>query len=245
MRLRIHIDGGSRGNPGPAAAATVIFDAESGKLLHEAGYFLGRTTNNVAEYHGLLRALETAQALKADGIEILSDSELMVRQINGQYKVKSPDLQPLFTQARQLLGGVGSWRMDHVYRERNARADELANRALDSGRDVIVKSVLPQGGDEAAEPAAATPGAAAEAESPAREICWTAELIGAATDSCPAHCPGGEPFVFGATTPADLCVHAAKAALAAGPVNGWPASKEQVSTACGHCGRVIRIRRKS
>lgn len=232
MKLRIHIDGGSRGNPGPAAAAAVIFDADSGRLLHEAGYFLGRTTNNVAEYHGLLRALELAREFKADEIEIFSDSELMVRQINGQYKVKSPDLQPLFAQARQLLDRVGSWRMDHVYRERNARADELANRALDRGGNVIVKSVLTPGDD------AATP----EAEAPAAQVRWTAELTGAATDTCPARCPGGKAFAFGATTPADLCVHAAQAALAAGPVNGWPARKDHGSTTCAHCGRVLRIR---
>lgn len=138
MDLIIHTDGGSRGNPGPASAGVVIRDAQTGQALHEAGYYLGQTTNNVAEYMGLLKALTLVAPLGADQVNLHSDSQLMVRQITGQYRVKSADLKPLLQQAQRLLLKVNSWRIEHVRREMNKRADELANLAMDAGKDVIV-----------------------------------------------------------------------------------------------------------
>lgn len=136
----IHIDGGARGNPGPAAAGVVIQDADTEKYLHEAGYWLGEATNNVAEYQGLLHALKAAAALNADALHIHSDSELMVKQINGEYRVKSPNLRSLFDEARRLLTSFDDWKMTHVRREKNKLADELANRAMDAGADVNFES---------------------------------------------------------------------------------------------------------
>lgn len=140
-QLVIHIDGGSRGNPGPAAAGIVIQDAE-GLCLLEAGYFLGRMTNNQAEYSALVRALKAARAARAREVRILSDSELMVNQLNGKYRVKNPGLAPLFAEAVRLLGEFDRWSISHVPRALNARADELANRALDARADVVEMEFL-------------------------------------------------------------------------------------------------------
>jgi len=136
MHLIIHTDGGARGNPGPAAAGISIVDADSGDALHEAGYYLGETTNNVAEYQGLLRALNKAQELGATRISVRSDSELMVRQIHGQYRVKSDALKPLYQDVMKHLSEVKQWDVEHVRRDGNKRADQLANAAMDAGMDI-------------------------------------------------------------------------------------------------------------
>ena len=137
-KIIAHIDGGSRGNPGPAAAGFTLTDA-AGTQLQARGIVLGRTTNNVAEYTGLVKALEAAAQIGAEQITVFSDSELLVRQINGQYKVKSELIRPLFEQAVSLLGQFRSWQVRHVRREQNVRADKLVNQALDAGHDVEVK----------------------------------------------------------------------------------------------------------
>ncbi len=108
--------------------------------LHEAGYFLGEATNNVAEYQGLLRGLKVANELGATRILVVSDSELMVKQINGQYRVKAENLKPLYQQAVALLGRFGKWQMTHTRRENNKLADQLANRAMDAAADVSFSS---------------------------------------------------------------------------------------------------------
>jgi ribonuclease HI len=127
-----NVDGASRGNPGPASYAVVIRDA-SGQVVLELGKQIGRTTNNVAEYYALLAALDysTNQGIKA--LRIRSDSELLVRQMQGRYKVKSPDLKPLFERASKLARQLEYFVIEHVPRERNRDADALANIALDSG----------------------------------------------------------------------------------------------------------------
>ncbi|KKL13455.1 hypothetical protein LCGC14_2525560, partial [marine sediment metagenome] len=102
MRVIANIDGGSRGNPGPAAAGVVIRTQDDGTVLHVAGVYVGRATNNVAEYNGLLEALKRAAALGADEIEVLSDSELLVKQMNGEYRVRNAALKPLFEEANRL-----------------------------------------------------------------------------------------------------------------------------------------------
>jgi ribonuclease HI len=133
---RANIDGGSRGNPGPAAYGVVIRDG-SGELVAKLKKHIGRMSNNVAEYYGLIAALDYAQSHKFRALRIESDSELLVKQMRGQYKVKSADLQPLFERAKKMTQGFESFRIDHVYREQNREADALANEALDAAEGVV------------------------------------------------------------------------------------------------------------
>ncbi len=128
--IRIHIDGASKGNPGPAAIG-VVFLSSSGEVLAEGGAALAPMTNNAAEYHGLLAAMAQAIAWGATRVEILTDSELLARQMNGSYAVKSPPLMPLFRKARELRGRFAYCAIRHIPREQNRRADELANLAID------------------------------------------------------------------------------------------------------------------
>ena len=131
-----HIDGGSRGNPGPAAFGVAI-ETPQGQPVTAFGKYIGRTTNNVAEYQGLLAALEYALNHEHPRLRVLTDSELMAHQINGRYKVRSPDLKPLFDKAKGLISRLESFSIRHVYREQNREADRLANEAMDdaaSGR---------------------------------------------------------------------------------------------------------------
>ena len=134
MRVTVHIDGGSRGNPGPAAAGVVI--TSDGKVLHQAGIFLGQATNNIAEYHGLLAGLEAAGRLRASEVQVISDSELLVRQMNGQYRVRNEGIKPLYEKASRLASAFARCEFCHVPREKNTRADELVNKALDLKRNV-------------------------------------------------------------------------------------------------------------
>jgi ribonuclease HI len=127
-----NIDGASRGNPGPAAYAVVIRDP-NGNVILELGKRLGRDTNNVAEYYALLAALDYVASSGIKALRIRSDSELLVRQIQGRYKVKSPDLKPLHERAVKLSRQLAYFTIEHVRRELNREADALANAALDSG----------------------------------------------------------------------------------------------------------------
>ena len=127
---RINIDGGSRGNPGPAAYGVIIRDG-SGQIVAKLKKYIGRMTNNVAEYYGLIAALDYAESHSVKAIRIESDSELLVKQMRGQYKVKSEDLRPLFERALKMSKTFESFRIEHVYREQNREADALANEALD------------------------------------------------------------------------------------------------------------------
>ncbi len=134
-KLIIHTDGGSRGNPGPAAAGFVIEDAE-GHLLAAKGLFLGQSTNNIAEYTAMMRALEVCADIGAEQVTAYSDSELLVKQINGQYKVKNEGIKPLHGHIMALLEQFSAYSVRHIRREQNTEADALVNRALDEGRDV-------------------------------------------------------------------------------------------------------------
>lgn len=160
--LVIHIDGGSRGNPGPAAAG-VLIERDDGAILHEAGYYLDTQTNNVAEYRALLIALKKALPLRPASVRICSDSELLVRQVTGEYAVKSPRLEELYREAQVLLLRIPRWHFQHVRREFNQRADALANRALDAHADVVVRDDLadPPGRGAPASGARHAPGRAA------------------------------------------------------------------------------------
>jgi tryptophan 2,3-dioxygenase/ribonuclease HI len=142
VQVVVHVDGGARGNPGPAAAAAVV-SAPGGRVLDEAAVTLGHATNNVAEYRGLLLGLERAAALGATEVEVINDSELVARQVDGSYKVKNAELKGLHAAAREALGGFSSWSIRSVPRAQNAAADALVNRALD-GDEVPPAAPLPE-----------------------------------------------------------------------------------------------------
>jgi ribonuclease HI len=145
---RIHIDGGSRGNPGPAGVGVVILGPE-GEVTERIHRYIGEATNNVAEYHALLLGLERARARGCIDLEVYSDSELLVRQIQGRYQVRNTALRPLFVKAQELIGGFRHFKIQHVPREQNAEADALANRSMDeaSRSGGRAAGVGPLGGD--------------------------------------------------------------------------------------------------
>jgi ribonuclease HI len=131
-RVVLHVDGGARGNPGPAAIGVVVSDP-AGNVIDEVAERIGVATNNVAEYRAVLRGLERARELGASEVEIVGDSELVARQLSGAYKVKHPAMKPLYEQAITALRGFERWGVRTVPRAENARADALVNTALDDG----------------------------------------------------------------------------------------------------------------
>jgi ribonuclease HI len=145
-----NVDGGSRGNPGPAAYGVVVRDPR-GEIVARLKKYIGKNTNNVAEYFGLIAALDYAQNHGIRALRIESDSELMVKQMRGQYKVKSEELKPLFERAKKMSQTFESFRINHVYREQNKEADALVNQALDetsgSGGNPSVKAEKPAAKD--------------------------------------------------------------------------------------------------
>lgn len=133
-RLTVNVDGGARGNPGPAAIGVVVRDA-GGEVLEEVGERIGEATNNVAEYRALLRGIELAAGQGASELELVGDSELVVRQVEGRYKVKNPGMKELHEEVKRALRGFDSWSIRHVRRAENADADRLVNEALDGVLD--------------------------------------------------------------------------------------------------------------
>jgi ribonuclease HI len=133
VKLVVHVDGGARGNPGPAAAGAVL-STPDGEIVDEASELLGIATNNVAKYRGLLLGLARAKALGASEVEVVNDSELIAKQVNGVYKVKHAAMRPLYLEAMTALREFGSWSIRSVPRAQNADADALVNQALDSAR---------------------------------------------------------------------------------------------------------------
>jgi ribonuclease HI len=133
VKVVVHVDGGARGNPGPAAVGAVVSTPE-GDVLDEASATIGVATNNVAEYRAVLLGLERARALGATEVEVVNDSELIARQLTGEYRVKKPDLKPLHAEALAELSPFGRWSIRTVPRERNERADALVNEALDAAQ---------------------------------------------------------------------------------------------------------------
>jgi ribonuclease HI len=131
-KLTVNVDGGARGNPGPAAIGAIV-RGEDGAVLAERGERIGRATNNVAEYRALLLGIELAAALGASELELVGDSELIVRQVEGKYKVKDAAMKELHGQVKTALRPFESWSIRHVRRENNADADRLVNAALDGG----------------------------------------------------------------------------------------------------------------
>jgi len=226
MELTLHMDGGSRGNPGPAAAGVVIL-AQDGRTMLEAGYFLGTATNNVAEYEGLVRALRYAAENGATRVKIVSDSQLLVRQLKGEYRVRSAVLQPLFDEAKRLLAGFERWHATHVSRDQNTRADRLVNQALDARRDVVL------GGS-----ASASMPAAANANAASVSAHWAVRFTRQPPKTCPMSGAHGSVFRFGPDTPAGVCVFAAQAVLDSGVLGGDLAARQ---IRCPRCGAQIQI----
>ncbi len=130
VRTRLFTDGAARGNPGPAGAGAVIISPD-GHIVAKVGKFLGEETNNVAEYMGLLIGLKRAKAMGIKELDVLADSELMVKQLNGDYAVKAEHLKPLFDEAKALLKHFGDVEIRHIPREENEQADAMSNRAID------------------------------------------------------------------------------------------------------------------
>lgn len=130
MKVIVNVDGGARGNPGPAAVGVVVRDDKGGVLL-ERGEKIGQATNNVAEYKALILGIQMARELGADEVELIGDSELIVKQIQGKYKVKNEGMKPLHAEAKAALAEFDGWSVKHVKRELNSDADRLVNEALD------------------------------------------------------------------------------------------------------------------
>ena len=162
---RANIDGGSRGNPGPAAYGVVIRDGR-GEIVAKLKKYIGRMTNNVAEYYGLIAAMDYAQSHGIRALHIESDSELLVKQMRGQYKVKSEDLRPLFERAQKMSKAFDSFRIEHVYREQNREADALANEALDETEGKASGSAAKKTASATAEPEPARSKAEAASSKP-------------------------------------------------------------------------------
>lgn len=129
-RLMVNVDGGARGNPGPAAIGVVV-RGDGGEVIEEVGERIGEATNNVAEYKALLKGIELAAARGGTELELIGDSELVVRQVEGRYKVKNAGIKPLHAEVKRALRGFDSWSIRHVRREQNSDADRLVNEALD------------------------------------------------------------------------------------------------------------------
>lgn len=129
MKVKIYTDGAARGNPGPAGIGVVI--KQDGKVLLEVSDYIGKATNNIAEYSACIRGLTEALALHAKEVEVISDSELLVKQIKGEYKVKNDGLIPLFAQIQSLIRKFRKFSISHTRRENNKHADELSNRGID------------------------------------------------------------------------------------------------------------------
>jgi ribonuclease HI len=154
--LTLQFDGGSRGNPGPAGIG-VVLRAADGTPVVTLGRFIGRATNNVAEYKALITALEKAKELGARRVKVLGDSELIVKQMRGEYRVKNPDLRVLYDEAQDLFRSFDAATIDHNYREENSVADKLANLAMDRKCDVTDATDTPSSLD-APTPTAPKPG---------------------------------------------------------------------------------------
>jgi len=221
LALTLHIDGGSRGNPGPAGAGVVIH-ADDGTLIYEAAFFLGRQTNNAAEYLALIHGLQRIAQLGESTVTIFSDSELLVRQITGQYRVKNPNLARLFEQVQMLLLRVPCWSIQHVPRDQNRRADALANLAMDRGENVVVVDAKPSGTPPpSAPPPDPASGEAAAAGSPAppidpagRRAVRVTVVKRPGASECPVAVGiDGDGVVVEAALPEGLCIYAAHALL--------------------------------
>jgi ribonuclease HI len=187
---RANIDGGSRGNPGPASYGVVV-RGPGGEIVANLKKYIGRMTNNVAEYYGLIAALDYAQSHSIRALRIESDSELLVKQMRGQYKVKSTDLRPLYERAHKMAQAFDFFKIDHVYREQNAEADALANEAMDEAEGRPARPAAAST-TKSAPSAAASKQPAAPGKRPATTPAATPRAASATASRAPA-APSGEP----------------------------------------------------
>jgi len=245
MAWKAYIDGGSRGNPGPAASGVLIYNPND-KIIFAGGFFLGQKTNNQAEYSALIKALELLALNRANAINIYSDSELLVHQINGTYRVKNPQLKLLYQKSQQLLEGFENWKIRHIPREKNAQADKLANQAMNAGRDVI----LTDEGKLTGQPTSAPPSSSADRIS-GTNVVEVFVVQGSGQKICPANCKRGQLFVFKEITPPGFCIEGCAAVLdavlALKDMDDRKSSDQTTMTArCAKsgCGAVFEIRRR-
>jgi len=232
MNLTIYIDGGARGNPGPAAAGIVLRNGETGQPLHEAGYVLGKATNNVAEYTALVRAIDLAIEHGGKDIQIFSDSELLVKQLTGEYRVKNETLAEILEQAQVRLLRLDSWHIRHVKRAENKRADELVNIALDAGRDVFAT------GD--ASVVASSVGGSSSGGGSSDGCSFSVYLRDKPGKACPVRNMPRR-FTVGPETPEGVCIHAAQAAFDE-DLTLWPeVGRRDAQTHCARCNVTIEI----
>jgi len=242
MPWTAYIDGGARGNPGPAGAGVFISDP-TGQVVFAGGFFLGSTTNNRAEYSGLLNALDLLERAVAGEIQIFSDSELMVRQVNGEYRVKSPGLKPLHAEAMERFERFRTWRMQHVFRDKNTQADAMANRAMDGRGDIVVTDRLGLAGHQQADSSEEQDRFAEARESVSITVSVKRPASKAA---CTAGLNAGQTFVFDRTTPAGLCIEGCAAVIeTVVAMQRTRAGDEVREVTCGKpgCGAVFEIRR--
>lgn len=259
MNLTIHVDGGARGNPGPAGIACVLYDQDAKRMVHEAGYYIGRATNNVAEYRALIRALELAEQYKAKTVHIRCDSELVVKQITGQYKVKSADLQELHQQVQMLMLRFDSWQIKHVYREQNKRADQLVNMALDAKADVIVTPAAgsQNASNDQAQGSTRSSGRHGSSASlfdapvdkddtPAGQYPkWNVTVTSEPETPWEGGCKRGQKFTFGPATPAGMCVYAAQAMFELSPTTDLDGKGPRATFRCPQCDCMLSVEMKS
>ena len=192
-KIELYVDGGARGNPGPAAGGYVIMDSE-GNVIRSEGFFLGEATNNIAEYSALLKGLESVREIDVREIDIFSDSELVVKQIIGEYRVKNRAIGEIYLRVQQVLLSFDRWQIRHIPREENTHADRLVNEALDDGLHLPKKR-----------------SSAADSESDTKIML---EVLNAPCEgACSAGMKKGMCFVFSEIVPPGLCVHAANSVL--------------------------------
>jgi uncharacterized repeat protein (TIGR04076 family) len=250
MTWTAYIDGGARGNPGPAAAGIHILD-DGGKPVFSAGLFLGHKTNNEAEYAGLLFTLDLLLAAGINDVQIRSDSELLVRQMQGQYRVKAPNLQPLFEKAMDRLMDIKKARFQHVRREENREADALVNQALDAVADVIavdrdgLADSLKRPRIAAAPSATRTAGKAA----PPTGGIVVSVVKAPKPGTCPAGLKAAQTYRFGTTTPPGFCTEGCAAVIDAvlslqSAIQEGEKDLSPMTITCGRpgCGAVFQLK---
>jgi len=245
MTFKAFIDGGARDNPGPAAAGIQIVD-QGDNLLFAGGFFLGRLTNNQAEYRSLITALELFDKAGISEICIYTDSQLMARQITGEYAVKSPALKDLHGQAVEKLKGFDRWEIKYIPRKENAAADKLVNKTLNAGRDIVVTDTMGLAGPRLE----AGPSVSGKGSATPKTNVEVFAIKGAGKDACPAKIKRGQLFVFEDATPAGLCNHACAAVIDAvlalqetGAAN--PSEDSNITVRCQKpdCKAVFEVRR--
>ncbi len=242
-KLTLYVDGGARGNPGPAAAGVVLRD-EGGAPLLEAGYLLGTLTNNQAEYSALLIGVRAARQAGAKSLTIYSDSELMVKQLMGEYRVKAGGLKPLFEDVQHQLLGLARWKIHHVLRDENRRADELVNQALDTGEDVTdVRLIDAPPALSPEQEHGARRGSPAGDERPAHVVM---EVVATAThEPCPDSCTRGFRFTIKDVLPPGLNLALAGQVIEVVDTlrdRNWSgALPEPITVECPRCGAEFRL----